>query len=90
MSGVEAQPTNRRLGIMTSIPCIYRPMLYIPHIRRLKLGIFAGFNARNVESCNRPTIGIGAAYEWVLAKRPGEPTHSFAKFLQKKYIHHWD
>ena len=46
-------------------------MLYMPHIRRLKLGIFAGFNARNIESCNRPTIGIGrigTAYEWVLAR----------------------
>ena len=52
------------------------------------LGLFAEVNACNVERCNRPTIGIGrigAAYEWVLGKRPGEPTHCFAKSLQKKY-----
>ena len=53
------------------------------------LGLFAEVNACNVERCNRPTIGIGrigAAYEWVLGKRPGG-THTLFCQVSPKKVH---
>ena len=42
-----------------------------------------------LKSCNRPTIGIGrigAAYEWVLGKRPGG-THTLFCQVSPKKVH---